>query len=127
MVQHSLIPFDSTDGSDMQRDLQNDQRFALLQHVVMEGIRQSRQSADQAYWSFLIAIAMTTASAMLGLGGASLLLLGNASEGTVTTAVGLASGMYSYQLSKEAAERQKQANQRLDQMLRRLQGEERIN
>ena len=101
--------------------LQPDQRLTLLQIVIQEGIRQARQSSDQAHWSFLIAIIMSTASAVIGLGGAGLLLAGMASEGSVTTAVGLVSGVYSYQLSKEAADRQKQANERLDQMLRELQ------
>lgn len=103
---------------------QPDQQLVLLHQVIQEGIRQARQSADQAYWSFLIATVMSTASTIVGLSGASFLLLGDASEGTVTTAVGLASGMYSYQLSKEAADRQKQANDRLAQLLQELQDNE---
>ncbi|MBE9178969.1 hypothetical protein IQ268_10385 [Oculatella sp. LEGE 06141] len=91
-----------------------------MQSVIQEGVRQARQSADQAYWSFVVASIMTTASTIIGLGGAGLLLVGNASEGTVTTAVGLASGVYSYQLSKEATDRQKAANDRLDRMLQQL-------
>lgn len=94
----------------------------LLKGVIEEGIRQSRQTANQAHWSFLITIVMTTASAIVGIGGAGLLLSDRASEGTVTTAIGLASGVYSYQLSKEAADRQKQANERLEQLLNQLQG-----
>ncbi|HEY9623647.1 MAG TPA: hypothetical protein V6C78_25035 [Crinalium sp.] len=98
-----------------------DEQSTLLKRVVEESIRQSKQSADQAHLSFLIAMLMTTFGTVLGFGGAALLLIGNASEGSVTTAVGLASGVYSYQLSKDAAERQKQANERLDQMLIQLQ------
>jgi len=100
------------------------QRTILLHLVIKEGIRQAKHSADQAYWSFLIATIMSTASALVGLGGAGFLLFGGVSEGTVTTAVGLASGMYSYQLSKEAADRQKQANERLAQLFQELQGDE---
>jgi len=108
---------------DQPKELQLDQRLILLHQVIQEGIRQARQSADQAYWSFLIATIVSTASAVVGLSGAGFLLFG-ASEGTVTTAVGLASGMYSYQLSKEAAERQKQANDRLAQLFQELQDDE---
>lgn len=105
-------------------DPQSNQRLILLHQVIAEGIRQAKQSADQAYWSFLIATVLSTTSALAGLGGASFLLFGNASEGTVTTAVGLASGMCSYQLSKEAADRQKQANDRLAQLFQELQDSE---
>lgn len=105
-------------------DLQADPRLILLHQVIQEGIRQARHSADQAHWSFLIATVMSTTSAIVGLSGASFLLFGGASEGTVTTAVGLASGMYSYQLSKEAADRQKQANDRLAHLFQTLQDDE---
>lgn len=100
-------------------DAQRDRHSVLLQ-VIQESIRQSRQSTDQAHLSFLISTVMTTASTIIGLTGAALLLFGNASEGSVTTAVGVASGVYSYQLSKEAADRQKQSNERLDQILEKL-------
>ena len=115
---------DSAIQDEQSDDFQSDQRLALLHQVIQEGIRQARQSADQAYWSFLLAAALSTASTVVGLSGASFLLFGGASEGTVTTAVGLASGMYSYQLSKEAADRQKQANDRLAQLFQKLQGNE---
>lgn len=92
----------------------------LWHRVIDEGIRQAKLSANQAYWSFSSAMLMATASAIVGLGGASLILLDHSSEGSVTAAIGLASGVYSYQLSKEAGERQKQANDRLDQMLIQL-------
>ena len=92
----------------------------LLQCVIDEGIRQAKLGANQAYWSFSAAIFMTTASALVGLIGAGLVLLDRSSEGSVTAAVGIASGVYSCQLSKEAAERQKRANARLDQMLLEL-------
>lgn len=94
---------------------------ALLHHIIKEGVRQAELSADQAHWSFSAAILMTTASALVGLVGAGVILANRASEGSVTAAVGIASGVYSYQLSKEAAERQKEANTRLDQMLSELQ------
>jgi hypothetical protein len=67
---------------------------------------------------------MSTASTVIGLGGAASLLFGNVSEGAVTTAVSLASGAYSIQLSKKAADRQKQANDRLAQLFEELQGDE---
>ena len=89
--------------------------------IIREGISQSKQSAHEAHWSFLSAIALSTASAVIGLAGAAFLLLGHASEGSVTAAVGLASGVYSHQLSKDAADRQKRANERLDHMLQELQ------
>ena len=92
----------------------------LLNRVIREGISQSRQSAYQAHWSFIASMMLTTASTAIGLSGAVLILLGHASEGSVTTAVGLASGVYSHQLSKDAADRQKQANERLDHMLQKL-------
>ena len=76
----------------------------LREHIIREGISQSKQSAHEAHWSFLSAIALSTASAVIGLAGAAFLLLGHASEGSVTAAVGLASGVYSHQLSKEAAD-----------------------
>ena len=109
---------------DRSDDFPSEQRLILLHQVIQEGIRQAKQNADQAYWSFLIATVMSTASALVGLSGASFLLFGSASEGTVTTAVGLASGMYSYQLSKEAADRQKQANDRLAKLFQELQDDE---
>lgn len=99
-----------------QRNLKN-----LLDRVISEGISQSRQSAYQAHWSFLTSMVLSTASAAIGLSGAALLLSGHASEGSVTAAVGLASGVYSHQLSKDAADRQRQANERLDSMLQKLQ------
>ncbi len=113
MTQSPIVSCNQTDN------VQLDQRTVLLQ-VIQESIRQSRQSNDQAHLSFLIATVMTTVSTMIGLAGAALLLIGNASEGSVTTAVGVASGVYSYQLSKEAADRQKHANERLDQILEQL-------
>lgn len=92
----------------------------LLGQVIREGISQSRQSAYQAHWSFITSMVLSTAGTAIGLSGAVLILLGHASEGSVTTAVGLASGVYSHQLSKEAADRQRQANERLDHMLKKL-------
>ena len=92
----------------------------LLEQVIHEGISQSRQSAQQALWSFLTAMVLSTASDAIGLTVAAFLLLWHASEGSVTAAVGIASGVYSHQLSKEAADRQKQANERLDHMLQEL-------
>ncbi|MEM0978743.1 MAG: hypothetical protein AAGH78_00580 [Cyanobacteria bacterium P01_H01_bin.58] len=97
---------------------QNDELFHC---VVNERIRQTKLSANQAHWSFSATIIMTTNSALIGLIGAILVLLGRASEGSVTAAAGIASGIYSYQLSKEAADRQEQANIRLDKMLLILQ------
>ncbi|GAB4368029.1 MAG: hypothetical protein Kow00121_06800 [Elainellaceae cyanobacterium] len=114
---------DNHSGDHSIGDYSIDNRSVLINSVIREGVRQSRQSANQAHWSFLVATVMTAASALIGLGGAGLLLSGKASEGTVTTAVGLASGVYSYQLSKEAGDRQKQANERLDQLLQQLQEE----
>jgi hypothetical protein len=105
-------------------DLPSEQRSVLLESVVLEGVRQARQSADRAHWSFWIATFMTTASTLLGLGGSGLLMMGKASEGAVTTAAGLASGVCSLQLAKEAADRQKQANEWLDEMLRELRNTE---
>lgn len=108
---------------DNQHSHQGDSDRLLVNHVINEGIAQSRQSAYQAHWSFLVSMVLSTASAAISLSGAALLLLGHASEGSVTAAVGLASGVYSHQLSKEASERQQQANERLDHMLQQLQAE----
>lgn len=109
---------------DQSNDLPAEQRLILLHEVIQEGVRQSKQSADQAYWSFFLATFMSTSSAVIGLVGAGFLLFGSASEGTVTAAVGIASGMYSYQLSKEAADRQKQANDRLASLCQNLHSDE---
>ena len=100
---------------------QPDLSVELLKMLISEGIRQAKSSANQANLCFSIAIAMATASAAVGLGGAGLLLFGMVSEGSATTALGLASGVFSRQLSKDATDRQKQANDRLDQMLLELQ------
>jgi len=101
------------------RYLANSKRM-LLERVIYEGISQSRQSAHQAHWSFVLAMILSSSSAAIGLIGVSLLLLGHASEGTVTAVAGLASSMCSHQISQEATERQSYANQRLDNMLQQL-------
>lgn len=102
------------------RNSQQKDSKALVKCVIREGITQSRQAAHQAHWSFLSSIVISTTSTAIGLVGASLLLLGHASEGSVTAAVGIVSGVYSHQLSKDAADRQQQANERLDNMLQEL-------
>lgn len=114
-----------TKGSIVQRqefdESKPDPRSALLEQVIQERIRQCRRNADQAHWSFIVASIITTTSTLLGLGGAGLLLMGKASEGTVTAAIGAVSGVYSYQLFKDAADRQQEANESLDEMLRKFQ------
>lgn len=119
-----LMTRDVVISHDQSNDFPTEQRLILLNQVIQEGVRQSKQSADQAYWSFFLATFMSTSSAVIGLVGAGFLLFGSASEGTVTTAVGIASGMYSSQLSKEAADRQKQANDRLAKLCQNLHSDE---
>lgn len=113
----------TTGQCDWRSSHQGDSDMLLVDRVISEGISQSRQSACQAHWSFLTSIVLSAASAAIGISGAALLLSGHASEGSVTAAVGLASGVYSHQISKDAAERQQQANERLDHMLQKLQAE----
>ncbi|WP_179228289.1 TRADD-N-associated membrane domain-containing protein [Leptolyngbya ohadii] len=114
----------SIDKHNKSSKFQRDPRSALLEQVIEERIRQCKRTADQAHWSFIVASVITTTSTLFALGGAGLLLTDKVSEGTVTGAVGVVSGVYSYQLFKDAADRQKEADESLDQMLRELEDED---
>ena len=67
----------------------------------------------QAHYSFNLAFVSTAASALIGFAGVGLVLLGKASEGTITATGGLASTAYCLKLSKDA-------NDRLDKVAEEL-------
>ena len=75
-------------------------------NIVQERLRQSR-------YSFNLALIITGVSACVGLVGAGLLLSGKLPEGAVTAASGLASSACCVRFAKDA-------NDRLDQMLKEL-------
>ena len=74
--------------------------------IVQERLRQARNTSNLA----LVATAIATGISLMG---AILLLTGKLSEGTITTAGGLASGIHCVRLSKDA-------NDRLDKLLAEL-------
>jgi hypothetical protein len=84
--------------------------------IAKEGLRQAKQSFDLAQQSFKLALVMTAMSALVSFVGVGLLLSGKASEGSVTTAGGLASSVAFLQLAKDASDRLDKANDRLDKI-----------
>lgn len=95
----------------------------LMARIAEEGLRQTQQTFNMARQSFLLALIMTGASAIVGFVGVGFLLSGKASEGTVTTAGGLVSSMVFVQLAKDASDRLNKANERLDKIAAQVQGE----
>jgi len=92
----------------------------LKQQIAQEILRQTRATFNLAHQSFQGAIFMTAASAIVSLVGVGLLLSGKTSEGTITTAGGLVSGVGFSQLMKDAEERLEHANERLDKIVSEL-------
>lgn len=77
--------------------------------VILERLR-------QASWSFNVTLAVTVATAIISFTSVGLLLSGNVSVGKVTTAAGLASNVVSLVSLKLA----KDANDRLDRIVKEL-------
>lgn len=89
-------------------------------HVLTEAIAQVHQTAHVAHRSTQMTLAITLISSCLSLAGVVLLLGGQLSEGTVTTASGLLSGMSAAQMNKDAGDRLQDANERLDKLVAML-------
>ncbi len=73
----------------------------------------TKERLRQAHLSFNLAFATTTACVLISFAGVGLVLLGKASEGTITATGGLASTAYCLKLSKDA-------NDRLDKVAEEL-------
>ena len=96
----------------------------LMSRIAEEGLRQTQQTFNMARTSFIIALLMTGASAIVGFVGVGYLLLGQTTEGTATTASGLVSSMVFVQLAKDASDRLDKANERLDKIATKFQDED---
>ncbi len=96
----------------------------LMNSIAEEGLRQTQQTFNMARQSFLLALVMTGASAIVGFVGVGFLLSGKASEGTITTAGGLVSSMVFIQLAKDASDRLDKANERLDKIAAKVKDED---
>ena len=92
---------------------QNPTSKTMEQLVITERLRQARLS-------FNIALTLTIISAIISVAGAGLLLSGKTSEGTATTAGGLASQIVSVGLLKMT----KDTNERLDKIATEFQDED---
>jgi hypothetical protein len=88
----------------------------LNQEITLEALRQARHSFNLAQQSFQAMLVMTIVSGVASLMGAGLLLTGKVTEGSVTTAAGLVSGVSFLQFTKEASDRLEKANKRLDKV-----------
>ncbi|WP_204138804.1 hypothetical protein [Halomicronema sp. CCY15110] len=82
--------------------------------IAQEGLRQAQESFNLSKQSFKLVFMMTAASGLISLGGVGLLLTERVSEGTATTAGGIASGLCFSQMAKDAKDRLDAANLRLD-------------
>ncbi|MEL7005343.1 MAG: hypothetical protein AAFN93_21810 [Bacteroidota bacterium] len=85
-------------------------------NIAKESLRQASKSFDLSCRSFQLSLIMTAISGTIGFIGVGLLLSGNASEGTVTTAGGLVSSVCFLQISKDSQGRLEKANTRLDKI-----------
>ncbi|WP_199295728.1 hypothetical protein [Trichocoleus sp. FACHB-591] len=92
----------------------------LKNQVLSEALQQTRECSQLAHDSFRLALVVSTVSAFIMLVGVGLLMANHTSEGTVTTAGGLVSGVGILQLSKEASDRRQEANERLDKLTETL-------
>ncbi|MDY7008682.1 MAG: hypothetical protein SWX82_33370 [Cyanobacteriota bacterium] len=92
---------------------QNSAPNTMEQIVIQERLRQAKLS-------FNIAIVLTVISVAIGLTGTGLLLSGKTTEGTATTAGGLASQIVSISLLKMT----KDTNERLDKIATEFQDED---
>ncbi|MBW4586318.1 hypothetical protein G7B40_023170 [Aetokthonos hydrillicola Thurmond2011] len=100
-----------------------DSDLVLMARITEEGLRQAQQTFNMAHHSFVLALIMTGASAIVGFVGVGLLLSGKASEGNVTTAGGFVSSMVFIQLAKDASDRLEKANERLERITAKFQNE----
>jgi NADPH-dependent curcumin reductase CurA len=96
----------------------------LMTRIAEEGLRQTQQTFNMTRQSFILALVMTGASAIVGFVGVGFLLSGKASEGTITTAGGLVSSMVFVQLAKDASDRLDKANERLDKIAAKVKDED---
>jgi hypothetical protein len=81
-------------------------------HLIIE-MSIAKERLRQAHHSFNLALATTATCALISFAGVGLVLLGKASEGTITATGGLASTVYCLKLSKDA-------NNRLDKVSKDL-------
>lgn len=86
-------------------DYQPDPYQALTPQLAID-LRIAEERLRQARYSFNLALGMAATSALIGFAGVGLVLLGKASEGTITTTGGLASSAYCLQqLAKDTNDR----------------------
>jgi hypothetical protein len=79
----------------------NDDSNNIKQEILRELLRQVRQSYN-------LALAITTASALMTLSGVGLLYFNKVPEASLTTAGGVLASLHSVQLAKEAKEELRQ-------------------
>ncbi len=79
----------------------NDDYSNIKEEILRELLRQVRQSYN-------LALAVTTASALMTLSGVGLLYLNKVPEASLTTAGGVLASLHSVQLAKEAKEELRQ-------------------
>ncbi len=79
----------------------NDDYSNIKEEIMRELLRQVRQSYN-------LALAVTTASALMTLSGVGLLYLNKVPEASLTTAGGVLASLHSVQLAKEAKEELRQ-------------------
>lgn len=79
----------------------NDESSNIKEEILRELLRQVRQSYN-------LALAVTTASALMTLSGVGLLYFNKVPEASLTTAGGVLASLHSVQLAKEAKEELRQ-------------------
>lgn len=99
---------------DLESRKQLDPITQLNVDIAQEGLRQAKESFNLSKMSFKLVFMMTAASGLISLVGVGLLLTERVSEGTATTAGGIASGLCFSQMAKDAKDRLDAANLRLD-------------
>lgn len=91
-------------------------KSSLPDKITLEALRQTHETFNLAQQSFRLALVMTGTSAIVILVGVGLVLSDKAPIGSITTTSGLLSGAGFLQLAKEAGDRLKEANERLDRL-----------
>jgi hypothetical protein len=99
---------------DFEQGNQSNPIIQLKVEISQEGLRQAQESFNLSKQSFKLVFMMTAASGLISLVGVGLLLMERVSEGTATTAGGIASGLCFSQMAKDAKDRLDAANLRLD-------------
>ena len=99
---------------DLEYRTQLDPITQLNVDIAQEGLRQAKESFNLSKLSFKLVFMMTAASGLVSFAGVGLLLTERVSEGTATTAGGIASGLCFSQMAKDAKDRLDAANLRLD-------------